>query len=112
MTRGIAVVSGDSPGFPDPTTQQNQTKPKTTQPSNLDQTMADEEPTSTSAEAAAPEEEDEDDLEKLQAEIAKMEEEARRIARETEDLDKPAAASAAASSKGEAKEGDKINKDG
>lgn len=74
--------------------------------------MADEEPTSTSAEAAAPEEEDEDDLEKLQAEIAKMEEEARRIARETEDLDKPAAASAAASSKGEAKEGDKINKDG
>ena len=73
--------------------------------------MADEEPTATAASAAAPEEEDEDDLEKLQAEIAKMEEEARRIARETEDLDKPAAA-AASSSKGEAKDGEKINKDG
>lgn len=42
--------------------------------------------------------EEEEDLEKLQAEIARMEEEAARITRETEELEKSKASSAAATS--------------
>lgn len=63
--------------------------------------------------------EEDDDLAKLQAEIAQMEAEAARIAKETEDLDTSASAGGAAKSsaataggsKGEGKE-DKVNKDG
>mmetsp|Transcript_14419 Transcript_14419/g.31025 ORF Transcript_14419/g.31025 Transcript_14419/m.31025 type:complete len:126 (+) Transcript_14419:99-476(+) len=71
--------------------------------------MADDEkdPTAASAEG----EDDEEDLEKLQAEIKRMEEEAARIAQETEDLEKPAAA---AGGGGEKKDGaaEKASKDG
>ena len=78
------------------------------------------------AAAAAEGDEDEEDLEKLQAEIARMEEEAARIAQETEDLEKDKTSSssgaAAASSLGDksksgeggaaAAAADKVKKDG
>ena len=65
--------------------------------------------------AAKEEEEEEEDLEKLQAEIARMEAEAARIAQETEDLDKsssggPATASTAA--EGKKSDADTASKDG
>lgn len=55
---------------------------------------------------AAEEEEEEEDLEKLQAEIARMEAEAARIAQETEDLDKSSTAGAASSAAAAGKKSD------
>lgn len=65
--------------------------------------------------AAKEEEEEEEDLEKLQAEIARMEAEAARIAQETEDLDKSAgeaAASTSVAAEGKKSDADTTNKDG
>ena len=65
--------------------------------------------------AAKEEEEEEEDLEKLQAEIARMEAEAARIAQETEDLDKSSAgegASASVAAEGKKSDADTTNKDG
>eukprot|EP00986_Skeletonema_menzelii_P005131 scaffold1811_cov145-Skeletonema_menzelii.AAC.22 len=65
--------------------------------------------------AAKEEDEEEEDLEKLQAEIARMEAEAARIAQETEDLDKSAgeaAASTSVAAEGKKSDADTTNKDG
>ncbi|KAL3770938.1 hypothetical protein ACHAWO_002483 [Cyclotella atomus] len=76
--------------------------------------MADKDPPTASA---APEEE-EDDLEKLQAEIAAMEAEAARIARESDDFEKRtasasgAASAAAAAAPKDKSDGEKVSKDG
>lgn len=80
--------------------------------------MADKEPeTEAAAAAAAAPEEEEDDLEKLQAEIAAMEAEAARIARESDDFEKrtasaSAGAAAAAAPKDSGKGDEKVSKDG
>lgn len=77
--------------------------------------MSDDVATEAAGAAGGEEQEEVEDLEKLQAEIARMEAEAAKLAQETEDLEnkeKPSSSSATAKAKSEDGEGEKVKKDG